>query len=71
MRRRRFCKIMAGTAAAAALPSMARRALAGGAGAAAGFNRPERTYARFCATPEMQRDFYALHDASITRERLR
>ncbi|HEY7887152.1 MAG TPA: alpha-L-fucosidase [Steroidobacteraceae bacterium] len=69
IRRRSFFKIMAGTAATAALPDMAHRALAGGALPA--FNRLEQTYARFCGTPQMRRDFYALHGASIARERLR
>src|SRR6185312_17418966 len=69
MRRRNFFKIMAGTAATAALPSAARRALANGAVPA--FNRLEQTYARFCATPEMQRAFYALHGNKVARQRLR
>ena len=69
MRRRSFFRIVAGTAAAAALPGMARRALAGGVASA--FDRLTRSYARFCATPQMQREFYALHGASITPERLR
>ncbi|MGH8201672.1 MAG: alpha-L-fucosidase [Steroidobacteraceae bacterium] len=69
MRRRGFFKIMAGTAAAAALPSAARRALA--SGAVPDFNRVEQTYARFCATPEMRRAFYALHGGRVAPERLR
>jgi alpha-L-fucosidase len=60
---------VAGTAATAALPGMARRALAGGVPPA--FDRLTRSYARFCAAPQMQREFYALHGASITPERLR
>jgi alpha-L-fucosidase len=69
MRRRSFFRIVAGTAATAALPGMARRALAGGVPPA--FDRLTRSYARFCAAPQMQREFYALHGASITPERLR
>jgi alpha-L-fucosidase len=69
MRRRSFFRIVAGTAATAALPGMARRALAGGVAPA--FDRLTRSYARFCAAPRMQREFYALHGASITPERLR
>ncbi|HEV2440877.1 MAG TPA: alpha-L-fucosidase, partial [Steroidobacteraceae bacterium] len=69
MRRRSFFKIMAGTAAAATLPRVMHRALASGATSA--FNRLERTYARFCATPEARREFYALHGTRITGEQLR
>jgi alpha-L-fucosidase len=69
MRRRSFFRIVAGTAATAALPGMARRALAGDVPPA--FDRLTRSYARFCAAPQMQREFYALHGASITPERLR
>ena len=69
MRRRRFFKMMAGTAAAAALPIVRTRALADDAASA--FSRLGRPYAGFCATPEMERTFYALHGARIARERLR
>jgi alpha-L-fucosidase len=68
MRRRSFFKMMAGTAAAAALPVAARRALAAGAGS--GFDRITRSYARFCAAPQRQRVFYALHGKSVAAERL-
>ena len=67
MRRRSFFKMMAGTAAAAALPVGAGRALAHGAASA--FGRIGQTYARFCATPEMQRVFHALRGKAITKER--
>jgi alpha-L-fucosidase len=67
MRRRSFFKVMAG-AAAAALPMLPRRALAGSA--LRGCNDLEQSYARFCATPETQRAFHALHGARLARERL-
>jgi len=59
---------MTGTAAAAALPSGARRALAHGTLPA--FDRIDQTYARFCATPERRRTFYALRGKAIAAERL-
>ncbi|MGH8294011.1 MAG: alpha-L-fucosidase [Steroidobacteraceae bacterium] len=68
MKRRSFFKIVAGTAAAAALPLGSRRGLAGAAAPA--FDRIRQTYARFCATPEKQRIFYALHGKRIVSERL-
>src|SRR5690348_15791671 len=68
MRRRSFVTMMAGTAAAAALPVAARRRLADGAASA--FDRAGQTYARFCAAPERRRVFYALRGKTIARERL-
>jgi alpha-L-fucosidase len=68
MRRRSFFKMVAGTAAAAALPFGVRRGLAAGAGSA--FDRLGETYARFCATPEMRRVFHALRGKRIVTERL-
>ena len=69
MRRRSFFKIMAGTAATAALPAGVGRALGGGATAA--FGRIMQSYGRFCATPEMQRTFYSLRGRTIAKDRLR
>jgi alpha-L-fucosidase len=68
MKRRSFCKMLAGTAAAAAVPLGARRGLA--AGAAPAFERVRETYARFCATPELRRVFYALRGRNLATERL-
>ena len=68
MRRRSFFKMMAGTATAVALPAGAGRALAHDVAASA-FDRIGQTYARFCATPEMQRVFHALRGKAITKER--
>jgi alpha-L-fucosidase len=69
MKRRSFFKMMGGAAAAASLPVGVERALA--RGAMPGFDRVGQTYARFCATPEMRRLFYALHGKNIASERLR
>jgi alpha-L-fucosidase len=69
MRRRSFFKMVAGTAATAALPGAARRGLAGGAPPP--FDRLGSSYARFCATPQRQRVFYALRGKAIVSERLR
>ncbi|HEX8938302.1 MAG TPA: alpha-L-fucosidase [Sphingomicrobium sp.] len=68
MRRRSFCKLLAGGAVAAALPfrTGAARALT----APANFNRLDRSYAEFCATPESERLFYALRGNDIVPVRL-
>ncbi len=67
MRRRSFFKMLAGSAAAA-LPTGASRGFAAGLASAA--DRIGRTYARFCATPEMRRVFHALRGKRIVTERL-
>ena len=66
MQRRTFCSLLGGTFAAAALASKSGVARA----AAAAFNRLGQTYAEFCATPEMQRLFYALRGGAVAPERL-
>ncbi len=72
MRRRSLFKLMAGTAAAAALPGAARQAFAETevSGMPPAFDRLEQTYARFCATPERARVFYALRGKTIVPQRL-
>ncbi|HEY1807524.1 MAG TPA: alpha-L-fucosidase [Acidobacteriaceae bacterium] len=83
MRRRDFCKMIAATAAATAVPEVALGASsavtteepasatpqAAEAGAA-GFNQYTQDYAQFCATPQDQRTFYALVDGKIVSEKL-
>ena len=67
MKRRTFCKLLAGGAAAAALPfktGVARAAIA------PGFNGLTMDYAQFCALPEQERVFYELKGDSIVQERL-
>lgn len=66
MRRRTFCGLLGGSVVAAAVG--ARSGLARAASAA--FNRLGQTYAEFCATPEMQRLFYALRAGAVAPERL-
>src|SRR5579885_2344742 len=68
MRRRSFFKMMAGTAAAAAMPAVARRGLA--RGATPGFDRITQSYAEFCGTPEKRRAFHTLRGKTIAKERL-
>ena len=67
MKRRDFCKLLAGTGAAASFPLA--RAFAQTLPASA-FNRIVQSYAQFCATPELQRVFYALRRDSVISERL-
>lgn len=67
MKRRNFCKMLAGSAASAAFPippALAR------AVSASGFGRLTEDYARFCATPAAKRLFYALQGGKIAVERL-
>ena len=71
MRRRDFCNLLAsGAGAAAALPLSFGKAFAQGIAEPAGVNRLTQTYAQFCATPEMQRPFYALQGNAVVAERL-
>jgi alpha-L-fucosidase len=66
MRRREFCKLIAATAAARAIPARGKSAEA----APAGFNELHQTYEEFCAAPESQRVFYALADGKAVERRL-
>jgi alpha-L-fucosidase len=80
MRRRDFCKMIAATAAATAMPSVAGAAEqapppAGEETAAltsvpSGFDTLTEDYAKFCATPADQRVFYALKSGKFVKERL-
>jgi alpha-L-fucosidase len=83
MRRRDFCKMIAATAAATAVPEAALASNANAeapesaapqaaeAGAAAPeFNHYTQDYAQFCATPEKERTFFALLDGKIVSEKL-
>ncbi len=66
MQRRDFCKLIAATAAAKALPVTAQA----GDVAPAGFNKLNQTYEEFCATPEGKRIFYALVNGKIAERKL-
>ncbi len=65
MQRRNFVQLIA---AAAAFPGALP--LLGQASASAHWDRPVEDYAAFCATPEMRRRFYALHNGRIVTEKL-
>lgn len=69
MHRREFCKLLAGAATAAALPTLGQSVNAAPMGAG-GFDRYTETFPEFCATPANQRVFYALRGKSIVREKL-
>ena len=74
MRRREFCKIIAGAAAATVTATITKAdetMLATGKGTIApGYNQPDGTYADFCAIPELQRKYYAIKGNSIVAETL-
>jgi hypothetical protein len=66
MQRREFCKLIAVTAAAGAIPAKGQSA----AGAPSGFNKLRQTYEEFCAISEDQRVLYALVDGKVVDTRL-
>jgi alpha-L-fucosidase len=70
VRRRDFCKLAGAASAAAALPLNFGKAFAQRVAERAGFNRLTQSYAEFCATPELQRLFYALRGTAVVPERL-
>ncbi|MGD0778656.1 MAG: alpha-L-fucosidase [Candidatus Solibacter sp.] len=76
MRRRSFFHILGGVAATSALCRSFRRSpaapapLSSAPAPADRFDHYTEDYARFCATPEQERVFYALHDGQIVSERL-
>jgi alpha-L-fucosidase len=70
MKRREFCRLMGGAAAAAALPLNARKAFAEATGLPLGFNQLTQSYSQFCATPETQRRFYGFKGNAIVEEKL-
>ena len=71
MRRREFCKLIAAAAAARALPVRAQAAGdAEQSPAFHEFNTYGEDYAKFCATPAEQRQFYALQDGKFVKESL-
>jgi alpha-L-fucosidase len=83
MRRREFCKLMAATAAATAVPGSdagsaqttepappETMAPAQASGEGTGFGAYTQDYAQFCATPANERVFYALVGGKIVSEKL-
>ena len=82
MRRRRFFHLLGGLAAQSVVfplpgakaspldPSSSTPDAEGAVSVAPGFDRYTEDYAQFCATPEMERVFYALRDGRIVSEHL-
>ncbi|MCL5005879.1 MAG: alpha-L-fucosidase [Acidobacteria bacterium] len=75
MHRRRFVQLLGGLAAGPAAASLPRLKAAAPAppapqAGAGGFDHYTEDYAQFCATPEDQRIFYAVHNGRIVREKL-
>ena len=80
MRRRDFCKLIAATAAASAMPSVAETVeeakspigseAATTDSAPSGFDTFTEDYAKFCATPADRRVFYALRNGKFIKEKL-
>jgi alpha-L-fucosidase len=70
VQRRDFCKLMAITAAARAVPAIGQAAQGSSQDVPAGFNEYTQDYARFCALPPNKRVFYALRDGKIVQQKL-
>jgi alpha-L-fucosidase len=70
MQRRDFCKLVAASLAATAVPSMAQAGDAAQSPIYRSFDIFSEDYARFCATPAAQRVFYALANGSFVKEML-
>ena len=70
MQRRDFCKLIAATAASAAVPSMAQPTDDTQSSIPVGFDKYTEDYAAFCATPADQRVFYAYEGGKIIQEKL-
>ncbi len=80
MRRRDFCKLIAATAAASAMPSVAETVEEAKSpigseaettdSAPSGFDTFTEDYAKFCATPADRRVFYALRNGKFIKEKL-
>jgi alpha-L-fucosidase len=70
MQRREFCKLIAAAAAATAVPAVAQTGEGAQSPADKGFDSVTEDYAKFCATPEEQRVFYALQGGKIVKEKL-
>jgi alpha-L-fucosidase len=75
MQRREFCKLIAATAAASAIPATGQSVTPNAsadtaAQMPAGFNALHQSYDEFCATPQAARIFYALVDGKIVEQKL-
>ena len=70
MQRRKFCKLIAATAAARTIPMLGQTGGLPESTTSTGFDIITQDYAKFCATPAEQRVFYQLSSGKIIRERL-
>jgi len=70
MRRRDFCKLIAAAAAAKTLPLGAQTGQAEQTPAFRDFNSYSGDYVKFCATPQDERQFYALENNLLITEKL-
>ena len=70
MQRRDFCKLLAATAAATALPSSASASTETSSGVPEHFNRLTQSYADFCALPPEKRVFYKISNGRIVETKL-
>jgi alpha-L-fucosidase len=70
MRRRELCKLVAAAAAANALRLRAQSNDAAQSNAFRDFNTPAGDYAKFCATPSHERQFYGFENGTIAMESL-
>jgi len=70
MKRRAFCKLIAATTAATALPSVTRADEQVPLSTPHSFNTYTEDYAKFCATPPSQQIFYTLSNGKIVETKL-
>ena len=70
MRRREFCKLMAGTVAATAVPAAAQSNNAAKSPVFKSYNTYAEDYAKFCATPASERVFYGLENGRFVTKKL-
>jgi alpha-L-fucosidase len=70
VQRRDFCKLLAVTAAAKALPSSAQSSSADQPEVPQGFNHLTQDYAEFCALPPEKRVFYKISEGKIVETKL-
>ena len=70
MQRREFCKVIAGAAAATAVPALAQTNNAAQSPVFKSFNTYSQDYAKFCATPAGERVFYALENGQVVTKKL-
>ena len=70
MQRRDFCRLLAISAAAQAIPAIGQTTSSPSPDLPSGFNEYSQDYARFCALPPNKRVFYTLRDGKIVETKL-